>query len=211
MDRHEKKVAGVYASEQEAIEAVEDLIAQGYRKDEISVIGKNLKHVNHVTDETGASAEDTAATGAITGGTVGGVTGLLVGVGALAIPGVGPIIAAGPLAATLIGALTGAGLGGIAGALVGLGIPDDEAKYYGNSVEEGKILVLTEKRHTADINDRNYLPDREVEHASVLREEKNGSMARNMEEMRKLGKEMNQSQSETELKEVNKTPDPIQK
>jgi hypothetical protein len=66
--------------------------------------------------------------------------------GALAIPGIGPIVAAGPIAASIMGALTGAGLGGLTGALIGLGIPDDDAKSYGKSVEEGKILVLVNKR-----------------------------------------------------------------
>lgn len=210
MNKREKKVAGVYSSEQEAIEAIEDLIAQGYRKYEISVIGKNLKHVNHVADETGAGVEDAAATGAITGGAVGGVTGLLVGVGALAIPGVGPIVAAGPLASTLIGAVTGAGLGGITGALVGLGVPDDEAEYYGNSVKEGKILVLVEKRHDTDINDRNYLNDGQLEDPSALREANNGSMARDMDEMKRLGNEMRETKTESELRAENKVPDPTQ-
>jgi uncharacterized membrane protein len=156
MDKHEKNIVGVYDSEQEAIAAIEDLIRRGYHKEEISVIGKNLDHVTTVTEETGTVAEETAATGAITGGAIGGLTGLLAGIGALAIPGIGPIIAAGPIAATLMGTLTGAGLGGLTGALIGLGIPDDQAKYYGNSVNEGKILVLVRDR---DFRDNEFPPE----------------------------------------------------
>ncbi|WP_084375163.1 general stress protein [Neobacillus soli] len=146
MDKQEKNIVGVYDTEQEAVAAIEDLIRQGYRKDEISVIGKSTEDVNSITEETGTAAEDTAATGALAGGAIGGVTGFLAGIGALAIPGIGPFIAAGPIAATLLGGITGAGLGGLTGALIGLGIPEDEAEHYGRSVEEGKILVLVKKR-----------------------------------------------------------------
>ena len=145
MIKHEKTIVGVYESEQEAITAIDNLINRGYKKEEISVIGKNQTDVSSITEETGTAAEETAATGAVTGGALGGVTGLLVGIGALAIPGIGPIVAAGPIATTLMGALTGAGVGGLTGALIGLGIPDEEAKYYGDSVKEGKILVLVNK------------------------------------------------------------------
>ena len=146
MDKHAKNIVGVYQSEQEAIAAIEDLIKWGYDRSEISVIGKDHNHVDTVTEETGTAVEDTAATGALTGGALGGATGLLAGLGALAIPGIGPIVAAGPIAASIMGAITGAGVGGLAGALIGLGIPDDDAKYYQESVEDGKILVLVDKR-----------------------------------------------------------------
>jgi hypothetical protein len=159
MDKQVKKVVGIYESEQEAIVAIEDLINQGYSKQDICVVGKDLKNVNHISEETGAVADETA-TGALTGGTIGGVTGLLVGVGALAIPGAGPIIAAGPIATSLIGAIAGAGLGGLGGALIGLGIPEEEADYYGNSVKEGKILVLTKQ----SLNDRDNLEPELISH-----------------------------------------------
>ena len=153
MDKHGKNIVGVYQSEQEAVAAIDDLIKWGYDKSEISVIVKDQNYVDSITEETGTVAEDTTATGAITGGALGGATGLLAGLGALAIPGIGPIIAAGPIAASIMGALTGAGLGGLTGALIGLGIPDDDAKFYGKSVEEGKILVLVNKRDKPE-NDR---------------------------------------------------------
>lgn len=98
MDKHGKNIVGVYQSEQEAIAAIEDLIKWGYDKSEISVIGKDQNHLDTITEETGTAVEDTAATGALTGGAIGGATGLLAGLGALAIPGIGPIVAAGPIA-----------------------------------------------------------------------------------------------------------------
>lgn len=146
MDKHKKCNITVYESEQEAAAAIVVLIDRGYNKKDISVFGRTHKHVNLIADETDTEVEENAVTGAITGGALGGVTGLLVGLGALIIPGIGPIVAAGPIAASLIGALTGAGLGGLTGALVGLEISDDEAEYYGNSVEDGKILVLVQNR-----------------------------------------------------------------
>lgn len=199
MDKLEKNVVGVYKSEQEAIIAIEDLVKQGYDKQDICVIGKDLKNVNYIADETGTVAEETAATGALAGGTLGGLTGLLVGVGALAIPGVGPIIAAGPIASSLIGAVAGAGLGGLTGALIAIGIPDEEAEYYGNSVKEGKILVLTKNRMSNNLDDRNSLA-----------EANNSSMAQDWDELKKLGNEMKNSDSKDELKDKRQVPDPIQ-
>ncbi|MEC2078037.1 general stress protein [Metabacillus fastidiosus] len=143
MDRQKKRVIGVYDTEAEAIIAIDGLIKQGYESKEICVIGKDLKHVNKETDTT---TEDPATTGAFTGGTIGGVTGILAGVGALTIPGIGPIIAAGPIASGLIGALAGAGIGGLCGALVDSGISEDDAERYGNSVKEGKILILVNSK-----------------------------------------------------------------
>jgi uncharacterized membrane protein len=199
MDRTEKNVVGVYDTEQEAIIAIEKLVRDGYNKQDICVIGQDLKNVNHIADETGTVAEEGAAKGAITGGTLGGLTGLLVGIGALAIPGAGPIIAAGPIASSLIGTITGAGLGGLTGALIGLGIPDDEAEYYGNSVKEGKILVLTKDRIDHPMDDRN-----------TLAEANNSSMAQDWGELKRLGDEMQHSDSKDELRDKSKVPDPKQ-
>jgi hypothetical protein len=199
MDRIERNVVGVYESEQEAIIAIEELVKQGYDKQDICVIGKDLKNVNYIADETGTVAEETAATGALAGGTLGGLTGLLVGVGALAIPGVGPIIAAGPIASSLIGAVAGAGLGGLTGALIGIGIPDDEAEYYGNSVKEGKILVVTKNRMTPNQDDRN-----------TLAAANNSSMAQDWDELKRLGNEMKNGDTKDELQDKRQIPDPIQ-
>ncbi|MEH7180665.1 general stress protein [Neobacillus vireti] len=199
MDKVERTVVGVYETEQEAILAIEDLVKQGYNKQDICVVGQDLKNVNHIADQTGTVAEESAATGALAGGTLGGLTGLLVGVGALAIPGAGPIIAAGPIASSLIGAIAGAGLGGLTGALIGIGIPDDEAEYYGNSVKEGKILVLVKNRMSNDMDDM-----------SSLAAANNSSMAQDWGELKKLGNEMKNSDSKDDLQEKRQVPDPLQ-
>ncbi|MBT2253887.1 general stress protein [Priestia megaterium] len=146
MERTAKRVVGVYKSEQEAIAAVEDLKTQGYATRDISIMGRDSREVDTVTEETDTEVVDGITTGALTGGALGGLTGLLAGAGALAIPGIGPIVAAGPIAAVLTGAVTGAGVGGLTGALVGIGIPKEEAEYYSNSVKEGKILVLVDEK-----------------------------------------------------------------
>src|SRR4029434_10905322 len=91
--------------------------------------------------EKNTKAPEGAATGAGTGGVVGGALGLLAGIGALVIPGVGPLIAAGPIMAALSGAAVGATVGGIAGALIGLGSPEYEAKRYEGKIREGNILI----------------------------------------------------------------------
>jgi uncharacterized membrane protein len=138
----ERKIVGVFNTENEAIRAIDDLKNQGYSSDDISVIAKNKGQLDNVSSETETKTAEGLATGAATGGAVGGVAGLLAGLGLLAIPGVGPILAAGPIAATLTGMAIGAGAGGLVGGLIGLGIPEDEAKEYDTYVNDGKILVL---------------------------------------------------------------------
>lgn len=146
LNEHEKHIVGVYDNEQDAISAVEDLKRQGYAAEDISVIGKNNEEVEDINDATGTKTEEGLAAGAATGGVLGGLTGLLAGIGALAIPGIGPIVAAGPIAATLTGAAVGAGAGGLTGALIGMGIPEEDADRYEGYVNEGKILVVVERR-----------------------------------------------------------------
>jgi uncharacterized membrane protein len=146
----EKKIVGVFHSEAEAIRAIEDLKNQGYSSDDISVIAKNKDDLKEVTGETDTKAPEGLATGAAAGGILGGVTGLLAGLGALAIPGIGPILAAGPIVATLTGAAVGAGAGGLVGGLVGLGMSKEEAETYNNYVNEGNILVLVNSNADRD-------------------------------------------------------------
>ena len=143
-----KKIVGVFYTEHEASRAIEDLKDRGFLTEDISVIARNKQDVDAINDETGTKAPEGMASGAATGGILGGVTGLLAGIGALAIPGIGPIIAAGPIAATLAGAAVGAGTGGLVGGLIGLGIPEDEAESYDNYVDEGRILVMVDADDT---------------------------------------------------------------
>lgn len=145
-----EKIVGVFASEHDAANAVQDLKSLGYRAEEISVVGKSKADIDTIHDETGTKAPEGIATGAATGGVLGGVAGLLAGLGALAIPGIGPILAAGPIAATLTGAAVGAGTGGLVGGLVGLGIPEEEAKEYNSYVNSGRILVMVDADNNRD-------------------------------------------------------------
>lgn len=150
----EKKIVGVFATEDEAVRAIGELQRRGVPTETISILSKDKRDVEAVTDETGTKAPEGVAAGAATGGVLGGMAGLLAGVGALAIPGIGPIIAAGPIAATLAGAAVGAGAGGLVGGLIGLGIPEDEAKEYESYVNEGRILVLVDAgQRNADVYD----------------------------------------------------------
>jgi hypothetical protein len=104
--------------------------------DQISLVTVDVRGEYRTYTSTGetkakeVAAKEGAATGAVSGGVLGGILGLLAGIGALAIPGIGAVVAAGPLAAALVGAGVGAATGGLVGALVGLGIPKDEAENY---------------------------------------------------------------------------------
>lgn len=149
MNPQQKVIVQIYDTEQQAIAAIEELLEQGFHKEDISVIGKNLHEIHKVTEETGAVAEvadspddPNVPNAAFTGGTIGGVAGLLVGLGALTIPGIGPIIAAGPIAGTLLGAITGADFAMLYKALKAYGVPEDSEEYYSNAIKEGKILVI---------------------------------------------------------------------
>ncbi len=150
----DKEVIGVYDNGQDAVRAVEKLQKQGYQKDDISVVVKDKEKAEKITSKTDTNVDDGLAAGAATGGVLGGLTGLLAGVGALAIPGIGPIVAAGPIATTLGGIAAGAGAGGLAGALVGLGIPKDTAEQYASDVEQGKVLILVDPEAQKKYADR---------------------------------------------------------
>src|SRR3954471_21467903 len=158
MYEHEKPLVGVYDTANEARQAVEQLKWRGYATEDIAVIGKNEDEVKEINDATGTKTGEGLAVGAATGGALGGLVALLTGVGALAIPGIGPLIAAGPIAVTLTGVAVGAGAGGLAGALIGMGIPEEEADRYEGYVKEGKILVVVE-RHENRIGEGDVLFD----------------------------------------------------
>jgi len=132
---------GIYATRAAVEEAVETLRAEGYRNTDISVLFPENVGTKDFAHEKNTKAPEGAATGAGTGAVVGGALGWLVGIGALAIPGLGPFIAAGPIMAALAGMGVGTAVGGIAGALVGMGIPEYEAKRYEGRVKDGGILL----------------------------------------------------------------------
>jgi len=138
-----KTVIGTYADMQTASAVVSDLVDAGFHRNSISVIANdaNKQYSSYVDHDT---AGDDTAKGAGIGAVIGGLGGLLVGLGALAIPGIGPVIAAGPIAAALAGAGVGAVTGGIIGALVDLGIPEESAHVYAESVRRGNVLVAAQ-------------------------------------------------------------------
>jgi hypothetical protein len=134
-------VFGIYRTRQNVEEAVTALKNADFRNTDISVLfsenlgTKDFAHEKHTKLPEGSSA------GAGTGAVIGGALGWLTGIGALAIPGVGPLIAAGPIVSLLAGIGAGSVLGGVAGALVGMGIPEYEAKRYEGRIKEGGILL----------------------------------------------------------------------
>lgn len=136
----------VFDDRDDAEDAINALRDAGFAADSISVLARNRDTAGRLAEDTGTEAATGAATGAVAGGVLGGVAGWLVGIGALAIPGVGPIIAAGPLAAALGGAALGAATGGIIGALTGAGVPEDEAKFYDEEFRRGGIVVTAQAR-----------------------------------------------------------------
>src|SRR4051812_16510781 len=123
-----KSVFCIATSQLQAEQIVERLKESNFANDDISVLFPDKATTRDFAHEKSTKAPEGAVTGASAGGVVGGALGWIAGIGALAIPGVGPFIAAGPIAAALSGAAVGAALGGIAGGLVGLGIPELEAK-----------------------------------------------------------------------------------
>jgi hypothetical protein len=134
-------VFGIYPDRLSTENAIAALREAGFRNTDISVLlpenvgSKDLTHVK------ASKAPEGAATGAASGAVIGGALGWLAGIGALAIPGVGPLIAAGPIIAALTGVGVGGAIGGIGGGLVGLGIPEYEAKRYEGRIKSGSILL----------------------------------------------------------------------
>jgi uncharacterized membrane protein len=142
----QQTVAGVFSSENQAKEAVSALREKGFDR-EISIVARD----NSRREGRGGDSEltnDSTADGMMTGGIMGGIAGLALTAGVIAIPGIGPLLAAGPLAATL----GGVAAGGIAGGLIDYGIPEEHSKHYEESVRQGDILALVRcSREKADV------------------------------------------------------------
>jgi hypothetical protein len=145
-----KAVFGIARSESQAVAIVERLRAAGFSNNDISVLFPDRAGTKDFAHEQHTKAPEGAATGAGTGGVLGGALGWLVGIGALAIPGLGPFIAAGPIMAALSGAAAGAALGGLTGALIGLGIPEYEAKRYEGKIKEGNVLISVHAENSTE-------------------------------------------------------------
>jgi len=134
-------VFGIYPSITQAERSVDALVHGSFSNNDISVLAPDQHSTKEFAHEKNTKAPEGATTGAAAGGAVGGTLGLLAGVGALAIPGLGPFIAAGPLMAALAGLGVGGAVGGLVGALVGMGVPEYEAKRYEGRVKDGGVLL----------------------------------------------------------------------
>lgn len=142
-------VGALFQNRSDAENAINALKARGFRGDQIGIAMRDRTEQGNLIEDTGSKAAEGVTTGAVSGGLLGGVVGFLVGVGALLIPGIGPVISAGVLTAAfgtagataLAGAGIGAATGGIVGGLIGLGIPESEATYFETGFRKGHILV----------------------------------------------------------------------
>src|SRR5436190_6481400 len=143
-----KSVFGIATTQGQAERIVQQLQAQGFGTSEISVLMPDTGG----TRDIGHVKATKAPEGAATGGATGGVVGLLAGIGALAIPGVGPLIAAGPIMAALSGAAVGAATGGVLGGLIGLGVPEIEAKRYEEKLKKGNYLIAVHTEESEDVD-----------------------------------------------------------
>lgn len=152
-DKRHHRALGVFTTRSETEAALQQLRDAGFSMNKVSIIARDPDRDDEIAgvdvkDPVGNKADAGAVTGAVTGGALGGITGLLVGLGALAIPGVGPIMLAGAgataLATTLAGTAIGAAAGGLIGALVGMGIPEDRARIYSDRVARGDYLVMVD-------------------------------------------------------------------
>ena len=141
MNSKKTAVFGLYPSVARAERAVDELVSAGFSHADVSVLMADNQGSKDFAHEKQTKAPEGTTTGVAAGGTIGGTLGLLAGIGALAIPGVGPFIAAGPIMGALAGLGVGGAVGGLVGALVGMGIPEYEAKRYEGRLKEGGVLL----------------------------------------------------------------------
>jgi hypothetical protein len=146
----------IVQTQTQAESIVSQLQNAGFARDDISVLLPNKNGTRDFAHVQSTKAPEGAVAGAGTGGAVGGAFGLLLGIGALAIPGLGPFIAAGPLMAALGGVAAGAAVGGVTGALVGMGIPEIEAKRFEGKIKGGNLLISV---HTDNADERRRAKD----------------------------------------------------
>jgi hypothetical protein len=147
-----KSVFCIATSRYQADQIVEQLKNADFSNNDISALFADKGTSHDFAHEKNTKAPEGTVTGAVTGGVVVGALGWIAGIGALAIPGVGPFIAAGPIIAALSAAAIGATVGGVAGGLIGLGIPELEAKRYEGKIEEGNILISVHTDNSAEIS-----------------------------------------------------------
>jgi len=151
-----KSIIGIATSREQVETVVDDLQASGIPTADLSVLLPESGGIPDTGTVKTTKAPEGATTGAVSGGIAGGTLGLLAGIGALAIPGVGPFIAAGPIMAALSGVALGATAGGVVGALIGMGIPELEAKVYEDRIKKGGYLVAV---HVSDSDHKDVIRD----------------------------------------------------
>ncbi|HEV8039726.1 MAG TPA: general stress protein [Bryobacteraceae bacterium] len=134
-------VFGIFQNAAQAEHTVDQLLAARFRSDDISVLLPDNDSTKDFAHEKNTKAPEGTVTGVTAGGAIGGTLGLLAGIGMLAIPGVGPFIAAGPILSALAGLGVGGAVGGLIGALVGMGIPEYEAKRFEGRIKAGGVLL----------------------------------------------------------------------
>jgi hypothetical protein len=140
-DNKKTSVLGIYGSRQAVESAVDTFLKSGFATSDVSVLLPENLGSKPIATHKDTKAPEGATAGGGAGAVIGGTLGLLAGIGALAIPGVGPFIAAGPIMAALAGIGVGGAVGGFAGALIGMGIPEYEAKRYEGRIQKGGILL----------------------------------------------------------------------
>ncbi len=169
----DKKIVGVFQTEAAAINAIEKLKTLGYDDNDISVLAKQRDKLDRIADLTDTTVDGDAADGvvggAVAGGVLGGIGALLLELGVFAIPGIGPFLAAGPIAVTVAGIVAGGALGGIVGALVDMGVDEVDAKEYETYLNRGDILVLVDNKDNRDLVFDNF-----YENESVVRDRYDG-------------------------------------
>jgi len=146
-----KSVFCIATSRDQADRIVTRLKNEHFSNNDISVLFPDKETTRDFAHEKNTKAPEGAVAGAGTGGVLGGALGWIVGIGALAIPGVGPFIAAGPIMAALSGAAIGAAAGGIVGGLIGMGVPEIEAKRYEGKIKAGNLLISVHTENSAEI------------------------------------------------------------
>ncbi|QJC50871.1 hypothetical protein HGI30_04365 [Paenibacillus albicereus] len=135
-------VVGIFRTEKDALRAVEELKAAGWSKEQLSVIRRTREEVCRVESKSGTNAPEGMVSGGLAGAVLGGAAGVLATAGLLFVPGIGPLLAAGPIATVLAGAAFGGSAGTLVGGLAGLGIPDHQAEQYRTLVEQDHVLVI---------------------------------------------------------------------
>lgn len=169
---------GVFLDRVRAEEAINDLEKAGYNPKDMSIMVKDLEAAREVADTTGVNVAEGMVSGATTGGMLGGVAGLLIGLGAIAIPGVGALLIGGPIATalgltgaaatTVSGAITGALAGGLVGVLVGLGVPEETARVYEDRIRDGGVLLAVPEADGDTSETRRILEEHGAEQIRTL-------------------------------------------